>query len=192
MKVKKLQVLLIFVLFGCTPGIDKIYKQIQIPGSEFMYLTSKLTLRDEIRTLQKAMKTIENDSLKLLMNSQMLKMDSLGSQCMKDSATWNISCYRPPNPCPPPPGPGCLSLAKFLIYSSLSDWGKVEIHQNGRLILVLNKGGFIDLTKIRIIPIPRKIKFKSGDVIVIKLPVEYRDESDKIHRRIIEYKETIQ
>jgi hypothetical protein len=75
MKNKKLQVLLIFLLFGCTPGIEKIYKQVQVSGSGFVYFYNIQSIQDELNVLQNVLDSLDkkiDPSLYNLIENQIL------------------------------------------------------------------------------------------------------------------------
>ena len=194
MKHKKLQVLLLVLLSGCTPGIEKVLKQIQTPGSGYIHIISIQSVNDELANLQNALKTVKNDALRgLIENQSKMISDSINLQCLRSFKVIAINCYKPPNPCPPPPPPGscCLISAKYVSFFTRSVWGNGEIYINGKLILVLKKGTYNDLTKTRTLKLSGKFAVNNGDVLLLKLPVAYLDSANNMQKKTIEFTEFI-
>jgi hypothetical protein len=192
MKHKKLQVFLLILLSACNSGIETIYKKVQTPGSGYIYISNVQSVQDELATLQNALNEKLNDNFHTLIGTQ-INMISFNLHCMNvrgDSI--GVVCTKPPNPCPPTPfDSSYLISAKCISYFTRSAWGKAEIYKNGKLILVLNKSSYNDLTKMLTARVPKKLLVTKGDILLLKLPVEYRDPANSIQRKIIEYKEVI-
>jgi hypothetical protein len=215
MKHKKLQVLLLVLLSGCTPGIEKVLKQIQAPGSGYLYFYNIQSIPDELAVMKNVLQSLDsmtNPTLNSLIKDQM-KRTAAADSCLTafindttakfqnsfqhdrvqiENSAILVHCarIRPPYPCPPTDS-SYLSAAKYAGYFTQSPWGNVEIYKDGHLLSVLNKSSFDNLTKIRIIRVPRNLKIKNGDTIILKLPVEYRNKAAIMERKIIEYKEVI-
>jgi hypothetical protein len=203
MKHIKLQVLLLVLLSGCTPGIEKVLKQIQTPESGYLYFYNIQSIQDELTVLKDALQspdlktnpTAEAEScLMAFINDTTAKFQKslLYEMAQIERSAILIHCARvhPPYPCPPTDS-SYLSAAKYAGYFTQSPWGNVEIYKDGHLLSVLNKSSFDNLTKIRTIRFPRNLKIKNGDTLILKLPVEYRNKSTIMERKIIEYKEVI-
>jgi hypothetical protein len=79
----------------------------------------------------------------------------------------------------------------MVCFFTRSIWNSVELYINDKLFSELKEGKFHDLTKTYILRMPRKLSVKNGDVITLKMPVEFRDHTNNLHKRIIEYKEII-
>jgi len=193
MKYKKLQVLFIFVLFGCTPGIEKFYKQLQIPGSGYIYICSLQSVPDELASLQNALNQKPCNRFRTLINSQS-GFVYLNSQCMKargDSVA--IAYVKPPNPCPPPPSfdTSYLSSAKYIGFFTRIPCEKVDIYKNGKLILILDKSTYSDLTKTQFFTLPEKLPITTGDILFLMYTIQYHDSEKTMQRKTVQYKEII-
>jgi hypothetical protein len=225
---KKLQVVLLVLLSGCTPGIETVYKNVQAPGSGYIYFYNVLSVQDEIAILRNALDSIDRKSNPTLYNLIGIQMQTSAEvqTCLKDymndtsaifqgylkthmagdSAKFQsflngyvpsvermavvIQCIkpRPPFPCPPTDSLYLYPL-KDLVYCTRNPEDSIKLYRNGQLHAVLTKGTYHNLTKIRIIRVPRNIHLNNGDTIELKIPVRFLDSTKKQQDIIMEYKE---
>jgi hypothetical protein len=101
-------------------------------------------------------------------------------------------CFRgyPPIPCPPTDS-SYASKANHLLYFTREPKANVEIYQNGKLILTLKGGTYLQLTKVRVVPLPRNLGFHNGDIIEIRMPVKFLDNAKILQPIEMQYRDSI-
>jgi|WetSurSiteA1Bulk_404760.scaffolds.fasta_scaffold02596_3 hypothetical protein len=211
---KRLQVLLLIALSGCTsgtPGIVKICEQSQNPQSDFKYISDLQSINDEMVNQRDLLDSLDkklNEELSMQIESMSITTLAI-SKCLTDSAvkykTAVISCYHPPNPCPPAPDTcGLFAVnakdmpmlpatpkTRFISFFTRVNEGEVELYKNGKLLSVLEDVSYDDLTKIRTVRMPKKLQLKSGDEVVLMAPIGYLDTANMLQKTKIVYKEII-
>jgi hypothetical protein len=94
---KKLLVLLLVLLTGCTPGIKKVYEKIQTPGSGYLYFCNYQSIEDEIATLQNAVDSLDKNSNASLYNLLKIQLQTAADikrtleEYINDTTAWSQS-----------------------------------------------------------------------------------------------------
>jgi len=182
----------IFSLFsGRNSMIKSVLKQVQTPGSGFLYIINNHSLQDELSTLQKVLAQESCVPISRLIRQH---LDTIAKTIplLQSLEILDLYCYKLPVPVPPPPPPpfipASLRSVKYICFFTRSELNKVELYKNGQLFSVLKESSFNGLTKIRTVRVPGRLQLTNGDNIVLKLPVGYLDSAGKIQSEIIDYK----
>lgn len=188
MKALKLMIVtVILILSGCVTDIEEILEKIDSENTGHMYIYTAPSVQPELahmRVIRESDDVRKSQVLSRLVRFHTERTNDMVNQ-FRNGDEVMIAIKKPPRPCPPPSS--CFEGAEFISFFTVNPHDRLQISVND--IPVKTKHfWYDDLTKIQTLRIPGKLKFKTGDVLLLKIDVSYPDANNKVKREVLDWR----
>lgn len=180
-------VAVILIFNGCVPDIEEILENIDSENSGHMYIYTAPSVQSELAHMNRIREVADvrkSDALGRLLRFHIERTGEVIGTFRKGSEVM-IAIKKPPRPCPPPAA--CFEDIKYISYFTVNPEDRLQITVNGKPVRVKHIG-YNELTHIRTVKIPGKLKYNTGDTINVKLDVSYIDSTRNTKREVLDWR----